>query len=215
METKKSRNRNVKIIAIAGGTASGKTTIANKLFDLSKLFGKVNMIKLDNYYLDRSMISFEDREKINYDHPNSFDIELLVKHIKDLKENKSIRMPIYNFKTHTREEKTILVEPSRVIIIEGIMILAIMELQIYFDIKIFVETPDDLRFIRRLQRDIKERSRSIESVIEQYLAFVRPMHELFVEPSRMNADIIVPEGGFNNVAIDIINNTIIRMLSDT
>lgn len=191
------------IIGIAGGTSSGKTTIAKRVFEATKKYGKVAMIKIDDYY-KMNNLSFDERCKINYDHPNTYDVELIVQNLKDLKEGMSITKPTYDFVYHQRSEITEKVDASEVIIVEGILTLAIPEVRDMCDIKLFVETPDDIRFIRRLQRDIQERGRTVESVIDQYYKTVRPMHKTFVEPSKEYADIIIPTGGHNKVAIDFI-----------
>lgn len=203
----------MKIIGIAGGTASGKTTIANKLGDLSREYGKVNIIRLDDYYLDHPELELAERKKINYDHPNAFDVGLLKSHIDDLKNNKSINVPQYNFMKHARDNSFTKVEPSKVLIIEGILVLAIKEICNLLDIKLFVDTPDDIRFIRRLNRDVYERNRTLDNVVDQYLATVRPMHKVFVEPSKAKADLIIPEGGHNSIAIEMIFKTIIDLLN--
>lgn len=202
----------VKIIAIGGGTASGKTMISKKLLELSKDIGTVSIITMDNYYKDRSEKTAKEREKINYDHPSSLDIDLLVEHIKLLKEGNNIEMPLYDFKTHTRSLNTMTVNSTKVIILEGILALHYKELMDYINVKIYVDTPDDIRFIRRLKRDITNRARTMDLVVNQYLETVRPMHEAFVLPSKANANIIIPEGGKNEVAIHIINNTIISLI---
>lgn len=200
------------LIGIAGGTASGKSTISKKVFAASEPYGSVVVINLDDYY-KISDKPFAEREKINYDHPDTFDIELMVKHINDLKNGIAIKKPIYDFVNHIRSERYEIVNPSNVVIIEGILALAIPELEKVFDIKIFVDTPDDIRFIRRLKRDISKRGRTVESVINQYLETVRPMHLTFVEPSKKNANIIIPEGGNNTVAIDFITTKIVDLLN--
>ena len=169
---------------------------------------------MDDYYKDLSNLSLEERAQINYDHPNSFDIDLLVDHINKLKNGESINKPIYDFSIHNRTNETDLISPVNVVIIEGILIFAIPEIRELFDIKLFVDTPDDIRFIRRLKRDIKKRGRDVESVITQYLETVRPMHHLFVEPSKQYADIIVPEGGKNKVAVDFIVTKIVQLLKE-
>lgn len=200
------------LIGIAGGTASGKSTISKKVFAASEPYGSVVVINLDDYY-KISDKPFAEREKINYDHPDTFDIELIVKHINDLKNGIAIKKPIYDFVNHIRSDRYEIVNPSNVVIIEGILALAIPELEKEFDIKIFVDTPDDIRFIRRLKRDISKRGRTVESVINQYLETVRPMHLTFVEPSKKNANIIIPEGGNNTVAIDFITTKIVDLLN--
>ena len=202
----------MKIIGIAGGTASGKTTIAKKLKKISEPYGKVSMLRLDDYYKDARDKSLEERRKINFDHPDSIDIELLIKHINALKEGKTIQKPIYDFVYSVRSEETETVEPSDVLLIEGIMVFVYPELLELFDMKLFVDTPDDIRFIRRLKRDIEDRGRTVQSVVNQYLTTVRPMHHTFVEPSKRHADIIVPEGGKNEVAIDVLSTKIRSVL---
>lgn len=201
-----------KIIGIAGGTASGKTTIAKRLKELAEPYGKVAMLRLDDYYKDMKHMTLEERRKVNFDHPDSYDIELLIQHINDLQKNITIKKPIYDFVYSIRSEETEIVEPSDLIIVEGILIFCFPELLQLFDMKIFVDTPDDIRFIRRLKRDIEKRGRTIESVVNQYFATVRPMHHTFVEPSKRNADIIVPEGGKNEVAIDILSTKLRSLL---
>lgn len=201
------------IIGIAGGTASGKTTIAKKIYQTSLNYGTVVMIKIDDYYNDLSDITLEERKKVNYDHPSAYDSELLIQHLNDLKAKKAIKKPTYDFVEHNRSSIVEEIKPANVIIVEGIMIFAIPELREMFNIKIYVDTPDDVRFIRRLKRDINERGRSVDSVISQYLNTVRPMHEMFVEPSKRYADLIVPEGGENHVAIDVLVAKVANILS--
>jgi uridine kinase len=205
---------NCTIIGIAGGTASGKTTIAKKIHELSQSLGSVVVLRLDDYYKDLSHLTFEERKKYNYDHPSAYDSDLLVKQLMMLKDGIPISRPTYDFVAHNRSQEVKLIEPVNVIIVEGIMIFTIPELRQMFDIKLFVQTPDDLRFIRRLKRDIYERGRSIDSVIDQYLTTVRPMHLEFVEPSKQYADLIIPEGGENKVAIDIIAVKIANILNN-
>ncbi len=201
-----------KILGIAGGTASGKTTVAKKLKELATPYGKVSMLRLDDYYKDMAHLSLEERKQINFDHPDSYDFDLILKHIDDLLNGKSIEKPIYDFVLSVRTKDTETVEPSDVIIIEGIMIFTDERLRNLFDMKIYVDTPDDIRFIRRLKRDIRDRGRTLESVVNQYLTTVRPMHHSFVEPSKKYADIIVPEGGKNEVAIDLLITKIKSLL---
>jgi len=200
------------IIGIAGGTASGKTTIAKKLYHASLEYGSVAMIKIDDYYKRLDHLSIEERRKINYDHPNAYDIELLISHLHDLQEKKPILKPTYDFINHNRSDKVEKINPSNVVIVEGILTFAIPELREMFDVKIFVDTPDDVRFIRRLTRDMELRGRSVNSIIDQYLTTVRPMHLMFVEPSKKYADIIIPEGGENQVAIDFLVARIVNIL---
>ena len=202
------------IIGIAGGTASGKTTLAKKVYEASQNYGSVIMIRLDDYYKKIEGKTYEVRTLVNYDHPDSYDSKLLVEHLNDLKNGKSINRPTYDFVDHNRSSETVLINPANVIIVEGIMSFAIPELLEMFDIKIFVDTADDIRFIRRLKRDMKDRGRSAESVINQYLTTVRPMHLSFVEPSKRYADIIIPEGGKNDIAIDVIKTKIVNLLQE-
>lgn len=192
------------IIGIAGGTSSGKTTIAKKVFEETKKYGTVAMIKIDDYYKLTDHLSFEERAKINYDHPASYDVEYIVQNLVDLKNGKDVVKPTYDFVNHIRSKETETIKASNVIIVEGILTLAIKEVEQMCDIKLFVDTPDDIRFIRRLKRDVKDRGRTVESVINQYLETVRPMHKTFVEPSKEKADLIIPEGGKNVIAIDFI-----------
>ena len=182
------------------------------LYETALLYGSVAHIKLDDYYKDNSHLPFEDRRKINYDHPDSYDVELIVSDIKRLKQGLSIEKPTYDFVNSIRSQVTEHIEPSNIIIVEGIMIFAIPEIRDLLDMKIYVDTEDDIRFIRRLKRDMNERGRSLDSVVNQYLSTVRPMHLTFVEPSKRFADIIVPEGGENKVAIDILVTKIIDLL---
>lgn len=193
---------NVIVIGIAGGTGSGKTTIAQKL--IQRFGDDVSVINHDNYYKAHHAMSFEDRCKLNYDHPDAFDTDMLINSLRELKAGHSVTCPIYDFSIHDRLAETKTVCPSKVIIVEGILIFQNEELCREMDIKIFVDTDADVRILRRIIRDVRDRGRSLESVINQYLTTVKPMHELFVEPSKRNADIIIPEGGNNLVALDII-----------
>lgn len=202
------------IIGIAGGTASGKTTIAKKVYQSTSKQGTVSMIKIDDYYKVLDHLSEDERKKVNYDHPDAYDIELLKSQINDLKSGKQIVKPIYDFVIHNRSKETEIINPSNIVIIEGILTLAIPEIRELCDIKLFVDTPDDIRFIRRLQRDINERGRSVDSVVNQYLTTVRPMHKAFVEASKSYADLIIPEGGNNNVAIDFIITKIMDIIKN-
>lgn len=192
------------LIGIAGGTGSGKSTVAKEVYGCLPE-NSIAVIEQDSYYKDQSNLSFEERIKTNYDHPDAFDTELLLEHLMMLQDGKAIDKPIYDFENHNRKKETIRVVPKNIIIVEGILILAEAELRDKFNIKIFVDTDADVRIIRRIQRDIKERGRTIDSVIEQYINVVRPMHLQFVEPTKRYADIIIPEGGYNKVAIDIMN----------
>ena len=191
------------VIGVAGGTGSGKTTVVSKIVD-SLGDNAVTFIEHDFYYKDHPELSLEDRGKLNYDHPDSLETSLLVKHLEQLREGRPIKAPKYDFSLHAREKETQLLEPRRAVILEGILILVDQALRDLMDIKIFVDTDADVRFIRRLQRDLNERGRTLESVIEQYQRTVRPMHLKFVEPSKRYADIIIPEGGSNTVAVDML-----------
>ena len=188
-------------MGIAGGTGSGKTTLAQKIH---QAFPESILISQDSYYKDISHLPFEERKKTNFDHPNSLEFSLLRQHLVDLKNGQAIEQPIYNFHIHAREKKTERINPAKIVLVEGILLLAIPEVRDLFDIKIFVDTDDDVRILRRIERDMKERSRDFSSVKEQYLKTVKPMHDAFVEPSKKYADIIFPEGGYNKVAISLI-----------
>ncbi len=201
------------IIGIAGGTGSGKTTISKNITKAYKK-GEVLRLDLDSYYRDLSELTRKERSVVNFDHPSSLEIELLVKHVEALCAGKTAQIPIYNFATHNRSRETLPVEPHKVIIIEGILALAFSELTEKMDLKLYVDTPSDIRFIRRLKRDLIERGRSVDSVIEQYRKTVRPMHSQFVEPSKFQADVIIPEGGLNLVAIDLIKAKINAVLEE-
>ncbi len=195
------------IIGIAGGTGCGKTTVVNQI--LNELpEGEVGVISQDSYYKDTSHLSFEDRVKINFDHPRSIDFELLEKHLKALKKGKSIEQPIYSFVKHNRTGDTIKTKPRKVMIVEGILIMTNPELREMFDIKIFVHTDSDERLIRRLKRDITERGRDIDEVINRYQTTLKPMHEQFIEPMKEYADIIIPNNKYNTVAVDIVKTII-------
>lgn len=199
------------VIGIAGGSGSGKTTVANAIL---KSVGshRIAYLQHDSYYRDLRDLPENQRIAVNFDHPNSLESELLIEHINELKKWKSVFLPVYDFTTHTRTDKTIKVNPHRVIVVEGILIFAEHDLRELFDVKIFVDTADDLRFIRRLQRDIAERGRTMDNVITQYLSTVRPMHMDFVEPSKRYADVIIPEGGLNRVAMDMVISRIEALL---
>jgi uridine kinase len=189
-------------IGIAGGTGSGKTTVAHNIKE--KIGEDILILDMDSYYKDNSNIPFEERLKINYDHPDAFDIPLLKSHIESLLKGEVVKKPIYSFVEYTRLKDYEEIKPKRIIILEGIFALFFEELRKLMDIKIYVDTDADIRLIRRLLRDIKERGRTIDSVIKQYTEVVRPMHIQFVEPTKRFADIIIPEGGFNIVAVDIV-----------
>lgn len=191
------------IIGVAGGTGSGKTTVSVAILERVGR-EQITYIQHDSYYKDLSHLPLEERHKINFDHPDALDTNLLVEHLKRLQAGSLIEVPIYDFTTHTRKRETRRVEPRAVTLVEGILIFADKALRELMDVKIFVDTDADIRFLRRLQRDITERGRTLESVIRQYLETVRPMHLEFVEPSKRYADIIIPEGGFNVTAIEMI-----------
>ena len=190
------------IIGIAGGTGSGKSTLADN--KRKEFANNITMLSHDYYYKSNSHLSFDERKKLNYDHPDAFDTDLLIEHLNKLKKGEVIYRPNYSFVTHLREEQTVEVVPKKVILLDGILIFENKELRDMMDIKIFVDTDADIRFIRRLVRDVSDRGRTLESVIEQYTTTVKPMHEQFVEPSKKYADIIVPEGGYNHVALNMI-----------
>ena len=190
------------IIGIAGGTGSGKSTLADNI--RKEFANNITMLSHDDYYKSNSHLSFDERKKLNYDHPDAFDTDLLIEHLNKLKKGEVIYRPNYSFVTHLREEQTVEVVPKKVILLDGILIFENKELRDMMDIKIFVDTDADIRFIRRLVRDVSDRGRTLESVIEQYTTTVKPMHEQFVEPSKKYADIIVPEGGYNHVALNMI-----------
>jgi uridine kinase len=201
------------IIGICGGTGSGKTTVANRILEsVSK--DEVVFLQQDSYYRDLDQMPLDYRKQINFDHPDAIDNGLLVEHVRALKRGEAVEIPIYDFRTHTRLARTLHTEPQPIIIIEGILVFADQRLLDEMDIKVYVDTPDDIRFIRRLRRDIAERGRTAESVIEQYLATVRPSHMQFVEPSKRNADVIIPEGGHNLVSIALISGRIRESLAD-
>jgi uridine kinase len=201
------------IIGIGGGTGSGKTTVAK---EVRKHFPEESVVMLhhDSYYLDRSHLPVRERERINYDHPDSFDNDLLIAHLTELRSGRAVEKPIYDFETHTRRSESITVRPARIVLLEGILVLAERELRGLMDIKLYVDTDADERFIRRLKRDMVERGRTADQVIEQYLSTVRPMHLQFVEPSKRYADVIIPEGGLNLVAVDLIVTKVRHFLTE-
>ena len=190
------------IIGIAGGTGSGKTTITRRI--MQKFGSDVRVIYHDNYYKAHHNLSYEQRTRLNYDHPDAFDTQLLVRDLKKLKQGEAVRCPVYDYTIHDRSQKTILIKPAKVIVIEGILIFQSKELCDLMDIKIFVDTDADVRILRRIVRDVRDRGRSIDSIVNQYLTTVKPMHEQFVEPSKRKADIIIPEGGHNQVALEMV-----------
>lgn len=213
MYNEKMASKNIPLtIGVAGGTGSGKTTVANVIL---KKVGKrhISYLPHDAYYRDLGDLPYDQKAAMNFDHPDSLETELMVKHILELKEGKVVEIPIYDFSIHSRTKKTIRVAPHPVIIVEGILLFVDKQLRDLLDIKIFVDTDPDIRFIRRLQRDITERGRTTDMVVQQYLTTVRPMHLEFVEPSKRYANIIIPEGGLNEVAMDMVIARIETLLS--
>lgn len=204
---------NTMVIGIAGGTGSGKTTVTNRL---KEIFGDdVSVLHHDSYYKRHDELSFEERKKLNYDHPDSFDTSLMVQDLRSLKAGHIIHCPVYDYSIHNRTDLTEEIRPTRVIIVEGILIFTDEELCREMDIKIFVDTDADVRILRRILRDVKERGRTLESVVDQYLTTVKPMHEQYVEPSKRRADIILPEGGHNLVAMDMLTQRIKNHLAES
>ena len=201
------------IIGIAGGSASGKSSIGNEIYEYFKHEHTIKIIRLDDYYKDQSHLTMEQRVKTNYDHPLAFDMDLLVKHLDLLKSNQSIEKPIYDFTVHNRSLQVEVINPRDVFILEGLFVLNEVQIRERCDILIYVDTDADIRFIRRLKRDMQERGRSLESVCNQYLQTVRPMHEQFVEPSKKYAHIIIPEGSSNQVAVDLLITKISSIVS--
>ena len=190
------------VIGIAGGTGSGKTTLTERL---KAYFGDdVSVVYHDNYYKAHHNMSYEERSRLNYDHPDSFDTDLLIQAVKDLKAGRSVTCPVYDYTIHDRSDQVVVVKPAKVVIVEGILIFQSRELCQQMDIKIYVDTDADVRILRRIVRDVRDRGRSLDSVVNQYLSTVKPMHEQFVEPSKRNADIIIPEGGHNQVAMEMV-----------
>lgn len=196
------------IIGIAGGSASGKTSLAKRLKREFEETNSVIIIRQDDYYNDQNEMTMEERLKVNYDHPFAFDNSLLAQHLNDLREGKTINRPTYDFIQYTRSDEIEIVEPHDVIVVEGLFVLEDEFIRKHLDIKVFVDTPADVRFIRRLNRDVRDRGRSLDNVIEQYMNTVRVMHDQFIEPSKRYADVIVPEGGKNEVAVDLLTTKI-------
>ncbi len=199
------------VIGIAGGTGSGKTTLMKNI--ITRFGEDVTVISHDNYYKRRDDLTYEERCAINYDEPEAFDTDMLVDHLAQIREGKSILCPVYDFTVHNRSDETLKIEPRKVIIVEGIMIFTDPNLRKLMDIRIFVDTDTDVRLCRRIKRDVNKRGRTLESVLTQYLTTVKPMHEKYVEPSKKFADIVVPEGGKNIVALDMIIGRICRHLN--
>jgi len=212
MKTTKNNNNNPFVIGVAGGSGSGKSTVTRQV--LSSIGpARVAVVMLDDYYLDQSHMSPEDRRKQNYDHPDAFDWPLMTQHVASLCDEQAIEMPVYDFAADNRSSQTITVKPAPVIVVEGLYALYDLELSKLMSLKIYVDTASDVRFIRRLQRDIRERGRSTESVVNQYLETVRPMHKQFIEPTKRNADVILPHGA-NGPAVDIITTKVMSVVRD-
>ena len=202
---------NILTIGIAGGTGSGKSTITRRIVE--HFGGNVSVITHDNYYKAHDEMTYEERCKLNYDHPDAFENELMIEHLKQLKAGNSVQCPVYDYTVHNRSKDTIAIEPAKVIIVEGILILADKQLCDEMDIRVFVDTDADVRILRRIIRDVKKRGRTLDSVVDQYLTTVKPMHEAFVEPSKKNAHVIIPEGGRNQVALDMVIGRIEKHLN--
>ena len=202
--------KDVIVIGIAGGTGCGKSTMINRIKE--EFSEQISIISHDFYYKQHNDIPFEERKLLNYDHPDAFDTDLMVEHIRALAEGEAVERPVYDFTIHNRIDETVTVRPAKVIIVEGILIFECKELRDLFDIKVFIDTDADVRIIRRIIRDVNERGRTLSSVVNQYLTTVKPMHEQFVEPSKKFADIIIPEGGHNNVALEMLNQRIRALL---
>jgi uridine kinase len=203
MDTRSTPGRHPIVIGVAGGTASGKTTVVRRIVD-NLGDDQVTVLEHDRYYRDRNDLRFEERAALNYDHPDALETDLMVRHVRDLRAGRPIEAPVYDFTLHARKAATETIHPRRTIIVEGILVFADAALRDLMDIKVFVDADPDTRFIRRLQRDVAERGRTMESVIEQYLSTVKPMHFEFVEPTKRYADIILPQGGHNQVGVDLL-----------
>ncbi|HQE92308.1 MAG TPA: uridine kinase [Anaerolineae bacterium] len=201
------------IIGVAGGTGSGKTTVANRILEQVGA-EHITYIPHDAYYKDLRHLTFAERSRTNFDHPDALETRLMIEHLKMLRDGQAVEIPVYDFTQHVRADETIHVEPSPIIMVEGILIFAEPALRSLFDVKLFIDTDADIRLIRRLQRDMQERGRTFESVITQYMTTVRPMHLEFVEPSKRYADVIIPEGGFNEVAIEMVAARIRGLLGE-
>ncbi|MCO6017547.1 uridine kinase [Carnobacterium divergens] len=207
-----SKNKPI-VIGVTGGSGSGKTSVSRAIFN--KFSGhSILLLEQDFYYKDQSDLSFEERLKTNYDHPFAFDTELMIQHVEELIQYRSIEKPVYDYAAHTRSSQIVLQEPKEVIIVEGILILEDARLRDLMDIKVYVDTDDDIRIIRRIKRDMEERGRTLDSVIQQYLSVVKPMYHQFIEPTKKYADLIIPEGGQNQVAIDLMTTKISSILNN-
>ncbi|WP_353989095.1 uridine kinase [Pediococcus argentinicus] len=208
-----STTHNPIIIGVTGGSGSGKTTVSKKIYD--QLSGhSISVIQQDSYYKDQAEMTMEERAAVNYDHPLAFDTDLLVEHLMKIKQNQSIEIPVYDYQESTRSAETVLQEPRDVIILEGVLILDDERIRDMLDIKVYVDTDDDIRIIRRIRRDMEQRGRTLDSIITQYLTTVKPMYHQFIEPTKRYADIIVPEGGQNTVAIDLLVTKVRDILSE-
>lgn len=210
MQTK---NERPIVIGVTGGSGSGKTSVSRAILNALPNHS-ILLFEQDSYYKDQSHLSFEERLKTNYDHPLAFDTDLLIEHLKELMNYQTIKKPVYDYEAHTRSKEVVIQEPKEVIIVEGILILEDECLRDLMDIKVYVDTEDDIRIIRRIKRDIEDRGRSLDSVIDQYLSVVKPMHSQFIEPTKKYADIIVPEGGKNQVAIDLLTTKVRSILEN-
>lgn len=210
MQTK---NERPIVIGVTGGSGSGKTSVSRAILNALPNHS-ILLFEQDSYYKDQSHLSFEERLNTNYDHPLAFDTDLLIEHLKELMNYQTIKKPVYDYEAHTRSKEVVIQEPKEVIIVEGILILEDERLRDLMDIKVYVDTEDDIRIIRRIKRDIEDRGRSLDSVIDQYLSVVKPMHSQFIEPTKKYADVIIPEGGKNQVAIDLLTTKVRSILEN-
>ena len=205
--------QNVIVIGIAGGTGSGKSTMIQKIKE--EFHDNITILSHDFYYKRHDQLTYEERTKLNYDHPDAIETDLMIEHVRQLRQWKTVERPVYDFTIHNRVDDTVEVYPAKVVVVEGILIFENQELRDLCDIKVFIDTDADVRILRRILRDVSERGRTLDSVITQYLTTVKPMHEQFVEPSKKYADIIVPEGGYNRVALEMLNERIHSLLKQS
>ena len=205
--------QNVIVIGIAGGTGSGKSTMIQKIKE--EFHDNITILSHDFYYKRHDQLTYEERTKLNYDHPDAIETDLMIEHVCQLRQWKTVKRPVYDFTIHNRVDETVEVYPAKVVVVEGILIFENQELRDLCDIKVFIDTDADVRILRRILRDVSERGRTLDSVITQYLTTVKPMHEQFVEPSKKYADIIVPEGGYNRVALEMLNERIHSLLKQS
>ena len=205
--------QNVIVIGIAGGTGSGKSTMIQKIKE--EFHDNITILSHDFYYKRHDQLTYEERTKLNYDHPDAIETDLMIEHVRQLRQWKTVERPVYDFTIHNRVDETVEVYPAKVVVVEGILIFENQELRDLCDIKVFIDTDADVRILRRILRDVSERGRTLDSVITQYLTTVKPMHEQFVEPSKKYADIIVPEGGYNRVALEMLNERIHSLLKQS